>query len=167
MPAIWTAAVVVALVVGWILLPGGLPGKVLHATLAAVLLLVFLRFAAWRLVVWRTTHVVFTTERILLRDGVFKRTQRDIPFGRMNEVRIEQTLFDQMLRCGALVVGPPGEHGQARLENIPDVLKAQVLINELIHGAGHQRGADVPDLEKTVGRLMSGNSEKPEHQPQG
>ena len=36
---------------------------------------------------WRTTHFIVTSDRVMYREGVFKRTGLDIPLSRINSVR--------------------------------------------------------------------------------
>ena len=41
---------------------------------------------------WRTTHFVVTTDRVIVREGVIKRTGIDIPMARIHSVRFEHGL---------------------------------------------------------------------------
>ncbi|HEV2088458.1 MAG TPA: PH domain-containing protein, partial [Cryptosporangiaceae bacterium] len=117
----------------WLVLVGGLAGFALAlvqappgqlAIAAAALLLVcyttvrpFLR--------WLTTHFVFTTHRVLLREGVLSRSGRDIALARINDVSFEHNLFERMLGSGTLVVESVGERGQIVLADVPRVERVQ------------------------------------------
>jgi uncharacterized membrane protein YdbT with pleckstrin-like domain len=162
LPGIWAVASVALMITCLIVLPDALWAWILFLLVVALGLFSLFRYAIWPFVLWRTTHFVFTTDRILLRGGVFNRKQRDVPLARLNDVAVHQSFFDQLFGCGALVVGSTGDHGASRLEHIPNVMKVQVLINKLIRESGHRRGADVPHLEK---RLMDGAAPRPEPEP--
>jgi len=56
------------------------------------------------LVRWKTTHFVVTTQRLMVRRGVFTRTGEDIPLSRINSVSFRHGLTDRLVGCGTLVV---------------------------------------------------------------
>lgn len=65
----------VALVVaGWILLPEGDGGTIALYAIAALGLVLTLWLGLWPFLLWRTTHYLFTNERVLLQEGVFSVT---------------------------------------------------------------------------------------------
>ena len=57
----------------------------------ALVLIVWLFFAPF--VRWRTTHFIVTTDRVMAREGVIKRTGIDIPLSRVSSVRFEHGLI--------------------------------------------------------------------------
>ena len=67
-----------------------------------VVLIMWLTLAP--LVRWRTTHFIITSERVMAREGVLKRTGLDIPLSRINSVRFEHNLLDRVLGCGTLII---------------------------------------------------------------
>lgn len=83
------------------------------------------------LLIWRTTHYVVTTNRVMIRTGVLKHVGRDIPLSRINDVSFEQGLFDRIIGSGTLVIESAGEHGQETLANVPDADDVQQLINRV------------------------------------
>jgi uncharacterized membrane protein YdbT with pleckstrin-like domain len=68
----------------------------------AVLLVVWLFLTPF--VRWRTTHFIVTTDRVIAREGVLKRTGIDIPMRRINSVRFEHGLVDRIFGCGTLII---------------------------------------------------------------
>jgi uncharacterized membrane protein YdbT with pleckstrin-like domain len=88
--------------------------------------------AFWPWLVWRTTHYVFTNERVILRTGVFSRNGRDIPLGRVNDVSFSHGVVERMLGCGTLTIESAGERGQVVLTDIPQVEKTQSVLYELV-----------------------------------
>ena len=103
-----------------------------------VVLLLWLAFTPW--LAWRTTHYVFTTHRVLIRRGVFKRTGRDIALQRISDVSFTQTLWDRMVGAGTLTIESAGEHGQENLTNVPRSDQQQQMLNRLIEEDGGRRG---------------------------
>ena len=140
-PAFWTVVAAAAVVVTMIILPSGSWGTVVLVAVGLVALILFGWLAFWPVVVWRSTHFVFTNERVLLREGVFNRRQRDIPLSRVNDVSSDQTLLDRILGSGTLTVESAGERGQSVLRNIPRVIRVQKTVYELAEadaeGGGH------------------------------
>ncbi|MCC8248722.1 PH domain-containing protein [Saccharothrix luteola] len=76
---------------------------------------------------WRTTHFIITSERVMYRIGVFKRTGLDIPLGRVNSVRFEHTLVDRLLGCGTLIIGSASDE-PLEFDDIPRVEKVHSLL---------------------------------------
>jgi uncharacterized membrane protein YdbT with pleckstrin-like domain len=98
----------------------------------------------WPWLVWRTTHYVFTDERVILRVGVFSRDGRDIPLGRINDVSFSHNLIGRMLGYGTLTIESAGERGQVPLTDLPGVEKTQSMLYELVEAdrAKHTFGDD-------------------------
>ncbi|QQQ75733.1 PH domain-containing protein [Saccharothrix sp. 6-C] len=79
------------------------------------------------LVRWRTTHFIITSERVMYRIGVLKRTGLDIPLGRVDSVRFEHTLLDRMLGCGTLIIESASDE-PLEFDDIPGVEKVHSLL---------------------------------------
>lgn len=93
-------------------------------------LLSYTTFRPW--IGWRTTHYVFTDHRVLIRRGVLKRTGRDIPMQRINDVGFSQSLLDRLVNAGTLTIESAGEQGQETLANMPRSDEMQQKLNHLI-----------------------------------
>ncbi len=81
-----------------------------------------------RWVKWKTTWFVITTERLIVRTGLFTRTGKEIPLEVINDVAFGQTIGERIFRSGDLLVESAGEHGQSRFTDIPDPEGVQALI---------------------------------------
>jgi uncharacterized membrane protein YdbT with pleckstrin-like domain len=119
----------------------------------------FLWLVFWPFLEWRSTHYVFTNERVMLREGVFNRIQRDIPLTRVNDVSSGQNLMDRVLGCGKLTVESAGERGQSILVNIPKVVRVQKVVYELVEADHERRTLDDDDLRQA---LREARGEAPE-----
>jgi uncharacterized membrane protein YdbT with pleckstrin-like domain len=137
-PVLILVLAVAATVAGFVFLPGAGAGMVGALVIAAVAGLLLLRFTLWPFLVWRTTHYLFTNERVLLQHGVFSRERRDIPLGRINDHSMSQSFVERMLGCGTLTIESAGERGQSVLVDIPGVERVQTMLYELVE-ADHDK----------------------------
>jgi uncharacterized membrane protein YdbT with pleckstrin-like domain len=139
-PVLVLVLAIAGLVAGWVFLPGGTGGMVGMYVIGAVALVLVLWLTVWPFVVWRTTHYVFTNERVLLQEGVFARHRRDIPVNRVNDHTMNQSFIERLLGCGTLTIESAGERGQTVLNDIPHVERVQTTLYELTE-ADHDRNA--------------------------
>ena len=129
-PGVLGVVVIAAVATAWIFLSSW--GQIPLLIISGVGLLVILVFTFWPWVKWRTTHYVFTNERVIMRTGVFSRSGRDIPLGRVNDVSFSHSLFERMLGTGTLTIESAGERGQVILTDIPRVEHTQSVLYELV-----------------------------------
>ena len=78
--------------------PAQVPGAVLVATAAAVLLR-----AVWR---WERTRVVVTREKVCVVDGTLRRRSTAVRLRSVENLELEQTVAGRLLGYGTLVAGP-------------------------------------------------------------
>jgi uncharacterized membrane protein YdbT with pleckstrin-like domain len=76
---------------------------------------------------WRTTHFIITTDRVMAREGVIKRTGIDIPLSRISSVRFEHGLIDRIVGCGTLIIESSSEE-PLEFDDIPQVEKVHSLL---------------------------------------
>ncbi|MGB8651237.1 MAG: PH domain-containing protein [Mycobacteriales bacterium] len=87
---------------------------------------------------WRSTLIVITTKRVVVRSGIVSRTGRDVPLTRINDVTFSHNLLGRLLRCGTLVVESAGERGQVQLTDVPRVEQVQRTLYELTEKAARE-----------------------------
>lgn len=132
-PVVLAVVVVIGLgVAGFFMVPAGGATLIGFYALAVVglVLIIWLTVAPW--IRWRTTHYVFTNERVIMRTGVFSRQGRDIPLNRVNDVSFQHNFFERILGCGTLTIESAGERGQVVLSEIPHVEKTQSQLYDLV-----------------------------------
>jgi uncharacterized membrane protein YdbT with pleckstrin-like domain len=122
---------IAAVAVTAVFMPAGWSMVALYGV-GAVALVAVGWLAFWPWLVWRTTHYVFTNERIIFQFGVFSRDRRDIPLMRVNDHSMNQTFIERILGCGTLVIESAGERGQSILKDIPRVGMVQTKLYELV-----------------------------------
>ena len=114
----------------------------------ALVAVVWLTF--WPYLKWRTTHYVFTNERVLLQTGVFSRDRRDIPLARVNDHSMSQKFIERLLGCGTLTIESAGERGQSMLNDIPGVEKVQTTLYELVEADRDKHSVGEDELRQAV-----------------
>ena len=128
----------VAVLIGLSFLIPGAPWP--QVVVAALGLVVLVKWTLWPLLVWANTTYAITTRRLVIRTGVFNRSGHDMPLSRLNDVSFSHNVVERMLGCGTLVVESGGEQGQLKLEDVPKVELVQRTLNRLsdevrgIHG---------------------------------
>lgn len=145
-PAIVLLGCLGVVIMAWVMLPPDRGGLIGVGVVGVIALYLAARHGVWPLLVWRTTHYVFTDERILLQDGVVARERRDLPLNRVNDHVAHQSLFDRPFGCGVLRIDSIGEQS-AVLASVPRVLEVQTTLYELIETDRELRPDDEEDDE--------------------
>jgi len=131
------------------ILPDDAARTALRYAIAVVAVLLLMRFSLWPYLKWQTTHYVLTTRRVVIREGVFGRSGRDIPLTRVNDVSFRHTLLERLLRCGTLTIESAGEHGQVVLPEVPTVELVQREVYKRVEAEVQRQGGPwrepVPD----------------------
>lgn len=73
-PVLVLVLAVAAVVAAWLLLPDGEASTIAMYVVAGLALLLVLWFGLWPFLVWRSTHYLFTNERVLLQQGCSRGT---------------------------------------------------------------------------------------------
>jgi membrane protein YdbS with pleckstrin-like domain len=94
--------------------------------------LLALMYFAVRYLGWRTTTFVVTSQRIVYRTGVIRRTGREIPIGRVQDVTYHQTVIERIVRAGSLTVESAGRSGQDPFPDISRPAQVQSLVNRVV-----------------------------------
>lgn len=100
-----------------------------YASLAALaLMLLSVLWLLVRYLKWTTTNFVLTTDRLISRQGVLRKAGREIPLERINDISVNQSLFERIIRSGDLMIESAGERGQ---QHFPDMSKPFVVQNAI------------------------------------
>jgi uncharacterized membrane protein YdbT with pleckstrin-like domain len=163
-PVFFLVVVVAAIVAAGIFLAGkGTTQNIGFLVVCAVGLVVFLWLTVWPWMKWRTTHYVFTNERVIMREGVFSREGRDIPLNRINDVSFQHSFFERLLGAGTLTIESAGERGQVVLGDIPRVEKVQSQLYELVEADHDAHTFDDGDREVITEKLARGRAKDDEN----
>ncbi len=99
----------------------------------AALLVLCLLWLGGRYIRWVTTSFVVTTERLIMRKGILRRTVREILLDRLTDITYNQTLLDRILGCGDILLESPGRDSQEVFPDLPHPVKIQNEIYRLIN----------------------------------
>lgn len=99
------------------------------AMLAALSLLVALRFAVWPAIRWARTDLLVTDERVLFRPAGSTRRCVDVPLRRISAVRFRHTLSDRALGTGTLIL-ELGHLPPVEIEDVPEVARVHAAVYE-------------------------------------
>ena len=95
---------------------------------AAALVVIALGAFVVRLIGWRATNFVVTTERCIYRSGVLHKTGIEIPLDRINTVFFSQNLFERILHAGDLGIESAGEQSRQNFSDITNPVEVQNTI---------------------------------------
>lgn len=125
------AAFVAAATPAWAVAGTPLQGW-LRLAIAVLAVVVLLRWSLAPYLRWRGRRYLVTTSRILVRDGVLRRSGRDIPLARVEDVSYAAGIVDRLCGSGTLVLASGGEHGRVWLTAVPRVREVQRTVEELV-----------------------------------
>jgi membrane protein YdbS with pleckstrin-like domain len=97
---------------------------------------VFLLYLLAKIVVWRSTTLVLTNQRVVYRTGALRRLGREIPLDRVQDVTYSQSILERMVGAGSLTIESAGAHGDDPFPDIRHPAAVQSLINRLITQPG-------------------------------
>jgi uncharacterized membrane protein YdbT with pleckstrin-like domain len=90
----------------------------------------------WPALAWWHRTYTLTSERLATRTGILRRSGRDIPLNRINDVAFDQGILDRLVGCGTLRVSAASEEGTVVLKDIPHVHQVSLRMNELVRQIG-------------------------------
>lgn len=152
---------IAAVVAGWLWLPDGDVGQILLYVIAGVVLILVVWLSIWPWIVWRTTHYIFTNERVILQHGVFHRERRDIPLLRVNNHTMNQTLIDRIFGCGTLLIESAGSDGTTQLIDVPKVQRVQTLLYELVDADRDRHSLGDGEFREILEEFAEGRGPQP------
>lgn len=102
------------------------------STLALAAIIVSAAILVVKLVKWRTTYFVVTSQRLIYRQGVVARDGVEIPLDRVNNVNFSQSILERLLGVGDLLVESGGQDGQQQFSDVSQPEKVQNIIHSTI-----------------------------------
>jgi uncharacterized membrane protein YdbT with pleckstrin-like domain len=130
---------VAAIVVGIWAAAAGAPGWL--SGFVGVLVVIATGWWLIRLAGYLSTNFVLTTDRVVYRSGVLRKTGQEIPLERINTVFFEQRVWERVIKAGNVAVESGGESGRT---HFTDIRNPEQVVNE-IHtqmDANEDRGND-------------------------
>ena len=132
-------ALVVVLVPVLFVVAARIDNDVLTYAVAGLLLVALLRLLVAYLR-WATTNFVVTTDRIVYRAGVLAKSGREIPLERLNDITVNQSIFERLIGAGDLMIESGGERGQSHFTDVRRPFVVQNVIYREIERAQARQG---------------------------
>ena len=117
---------------------GGESAGPLRLAVAAAVLLLLLRLSLVPYLRWRGTRFLLTDERVALRRGVLRRSGRNVPLSRVDEVLFTRSLLQRLQGCGDLRV-TAGDAAPLLVADLRDVEAVQRTVYRALEGARGRR----------------------------
>jgi uncharacterized membrane protein YdbT with pleckstrin-like domain len=136
------------------------PIKYVAAALVVIALVAFLI----RVIGWRSTNFVVTTERCIYRSGVLKKSGIEIPLDRISTVFFSQTLFERLLKAGDLGIESAGENSRQSFSDITNPVDVQNTIYKQME-ANENRKYDRIGTEARQAAAAAAGAPQPAAQP--
>lgn len=94
-----------------------------------LLVVIWLVLISGRVLNWYFTGYILTTERVIVRSGVFGRSGKEIPLEVVNDVSFQRTFFERVIGSGDLLIESAGELGQSYYKDIPkpELIQSEIL----------------------------------------
>lgn len=127
-------ALVLATAIGIFLLTRDIDGnwgRIVNS-LAIILILVALLYFLQRMIAWKTTNFVVTTDRCIYREGIISKRGIEIPLERINTVFFHQGPVDRIFGSGTLTIESAGENGTQNFEDIKNPIGVQQVLYQQI-----------------------------------
>jgi uncharacterized membrane protein YdbT with pleckstrin-like domain len=89
----------------------------------------------------RFTHIVLSGDKLRYETGIFTKSTRVIQLAKVQNVRVEQTLPQRLLRTGDISVETAGETSLLTMRNVDDPDQVTEAIMRAAHPDAGSRGA--------------------------
>lgn len=100
---------------------------VLWASVALGILL----FVLLPLVAWLTGRVTITSRRLIVTNGLFPRSRRDIPFARVTDVTLRRSPLQAVLGSGDIILAR-GDDAGVRVRDLPGAALVHAAMMQLV-----------------------------------
>jgi uncharacterized membrane protein YdbT with pleckstrin-like domain len=102
-------------------------------------ILVVALFIAIRHIQRRVTKITILSDRLRYESGMFSKTTRTVELGKVQDVRVDQTLSQRLLNMGNISLETAGGSSRLVMNSIDRPQEAADHILELAHRAGKQQ----------------------------
>lgn len=112
--------------------PDGDGQRALRALVAVVALVVVVRWSVLPWLRWLGTVLEVTDRRVVVEQGLLRRTTRSVLLRRVVDVSYERSLGQRLLGSGTLVLAAVGERGPVLVRDVPSVRAVARQVEDLL-----------------------------------
>ncbi|MEN6593185.1 MAG: PH domain-containing protein [Methanobacterium sp.] len=88
----------------------------------------------WDVISWRAIHYMLTTQRVMIKKGIFRKRKIYMPYNMIQDIDVSQGLIERLFRAGDIEIYGGHEHTQVVLEDVPNPYQVDNTINRLMQG---------------------------------
>ncbi|HBX76343.1 MAG TPA: hypothetical protein DEG43_01745 [Acidimicrobiaceae bacterium] len=127
--------------------------------LMAAFILAALIYFLIRVMGWRTTNFVVTSDRCIYRTGVLKKEGIEIPLDRINTVFFSQTVFERILKAGDLAIESAGEGSRQNFSDVYDPVGVQNVIYQQMEDDEARKYSRIGDEARSAAESVVGSAQ--------
>lgn len=98
------------------------------------MIIIFILWLTYDILRWRQKKYTLTSQRIIVQSGIIRRRKSFIHYDKIQDVVVSQSLVDRLLSAGDMEVYGGHEGTTLILEDIPNPLEVENVINRLMEG---------------------------------
>ena len=98
------------------------------------MIIIFILWLTYDILRWRQKKYTLTSQRIIVQSGIIRRRKSFIHYDKIQDVVVSQSLVDRLLSAGDMEVFGGHEGTTLILEDIPNPLEVENVINRLKEG---------------------------------
>ncbi len=98
------------------------------------MIIIFILWLTYDILRWKQKKYTLTSQRIIVQSGIIRRRKSFIHYDKIQDVVVSQSLVDRLLSAGDMEVYGGHEGTTLILEDIPNPLEVENVINRLMEG---------------------------------
>ncbi len=102
--------------------------------LLLLIVIVLVLSILWDIISWRAVHYMLTTQRVMIKKGIFRKRKIYMPYSMIQDIDVSQGLLERLFRAGDIEIYGGHEHTQVVLEDVPNPYQVDNTINRLMQG---------------------------------
>ncbi len=136
LPALTVPVVLLLAVIGVSFVSAWPEGEAIQYIIVAVTVGLLVKYSVLPWLRRITTRYVLTTKRLVVSEGVVRRSRIDIPLSHIGEVESHSSLIENLFGCGTLVVSGRDGRGMLMLPRMPNVSDVGLMLHRLARSTG-------------------------------
>jgi membrane protein YdbS with pleckstrin-like domain len=102
--------------------------------LLLILILILILWILWSVISWRYTKYMLTNHRVMVQKGIIRKKKTYIHFNKIHDIIISQGIMERLVSSGDIKIYSGHENTELILEDVPNPVEVEDMINRLIEG---------------------------------
>jgi len=99
-----------------------------------LLILFFVLWIVWDVLSWKYTTYTLTNYRVIFQKGVIRKNKTYMHYDKIQDINVSQGILERIVSSGDIAIFGGHEHTRLVLNDIPDPVKVEDMINRMIEG---------------------------------